>query len=132
MFKDSSFWLSQPPMFLTRFDNWAAYGLIAALAVGLVLWFIQRFVKHEVVNRLVSRIRNLAISMSIIGLLWVGFRYENTPIFSRRAWFLAIFIIGLIWLGFIVKYFFTGFRSEKRDYEFNLQNSRYLNNRRKN
>lgn len=131
MFKDASFWLSQPPVNLTNFDTWASYLFAGSLVAGIILWIAQRWVGHEVVKNLLARIRNLLITTGLLGLFWAGLRYENTPLFSRRVVVLVVALVGAIWLVFILKYLVKKFAADKKEYDFNMQNSRYLGGRKK-
>lgn len=131
MFKDSSYWFSQPALSLSRFDEWAAYGLLAGFAIGIIIWIGQWWIKHPVIRNLANRFKNLALTISIIGLIWLGFRYENTPIFGRRIWLAAVLLIGCVWFGFICKYLLMKFREEKKEYDFQAMNSKYVSGRRK-
>jgi hypothetical protein len=61
-----------------------------------------------------------------MGLVWFGFRYENTPIFSKRMWPGLIGLIGLVWLFFVVKYFVTEFSKDRAQYNNELIRNKYI------
>src|SRR3972149_1134277 len=112
MFKqltDYFFWFAQPSSFLSQQD----YQLGLAIAFRVAAFRSS----HAVNRKLFSRFWNLMLTISLIGLLWFGMRYENTPIFAKRLWAGLTLAIGVIWLGFLIKYLLFNYGREKVDYE---------------
>lgn len=120
-----NFWLEQPAVNLSLYDIMLFYFFVGFVILAIVLAF-SYFYKHPFVKGLLTRFRNVCLFLGVTGLLWFGFRYENTPIFARRFWALIIVIIALIWLGFIFKYLFLEYFEAKREYDWKEQNSRYM------
>ncbi|HYE22484.1 MAG TPA: hypothetical protein VD998_02745 [Verrucomicrobiae bacterium] len=126
MFKDYHFWFSQPSSILSDFDYAAGYLMAGFILAGVILWLFSFVIKHVVVKQALSRFRSWLLVAGISGLIWFAFRYENTPIFAKRAWLVGIAAIFLIWLGYILKYMFFKFAAEKSEYDNNLLKSKYM------
>jgi hypothetical protein len=124
---DISFWFDQPALILSLEDKIFNY-LFLGLAAAAIMLFLARYLllKHPMVRKLAIRIIRLFTVTALTGLVWFGFRYENTPIFARRYWAGIILAIGLVWLLFILKYIIFRFREEKKEFDENLIKSRYL------
>jgi hypothetical protein len=126
MWKDKYFWFSQPSSFLNQFDHSLLWVFLGFTIAGVLLRVLAALNKHLIYQKLTRRFASLGLTMGIIGLAWYGLRYENTPIFSVRYWVAIIFLIAIVWLAFILKYLFTTFRSEKREFDRQALNSRYI------
>ena len=126
MLNDYFFWFSQPSSILNNYDKLFFYLFAGMFALGLVLWLTAWLTKHPVLKKLTNKFRRLLIWVGIIGLIWFGFRYENTPIFSKRIWAALVLVMGLVWLGFVLKYFISKFGDEKSEFDSNLIKSKYL------
>jgi hypothetical protein len=126
MLTDYFFWFSQPSSILNNYDKGAFYFFAGCLALGIALWATYFFVRHPIVKQALSRVRKMFFWLGVMGVIWFGFRYENTPIFSKRFWPGLIVVIGLVWLFFIVKYFITRFSKEKSQYGNDLIKNKYI------
>lgn len=126
MLNDYFFWFAQPSSVLNDFDWWSGYTAAAFVVVAVLILIVKLFIKHPVYNKALNRFRNLFLTMGVIALVWFGFRYETTPIFSKRMWLAMIVLATLVWFGFILKYLFLNFNAEKSEYEANLLNSKYM------
>lgn len=126
MWKEKLFWFSQPSAVLNNYDSYFMWLFVALTVVGILMKVGAAFSKHPVTRKLIQKFANAGLWMGIIGLFWYGFRYESTPIFAYRFWAGVIVLISLIWLVFVLKYLFTKFALEKRDYDKAQLNSRYI------
>jgi hypothetical protein len=126
MLTDYFFWFSQPSSILDNYDKAACYFFAGCVALGIVLWITYFFTKNPVIRQAVSRVRKMFFWIGIMGLVWFGFRYENTPIFSKRMWPGLIGLIGLVWLFFVVKYFVTEFSKDRAQYNNELIRNKYI------
>ncbi len=129
MWRQSYFWFIQPSSELLNYDYYFLWFFLALTIVGLVLKLTLRFMAHEVYRKLWNKIANLGLTMGFSGLVWAGLRYENTPIFADRYWAGLVAVLALIWLIFIVKYLVTSFRVEKREFDKQVLNSKYIPSR---
>jgi hypothetical protein len=130
MWNESYFWFTPPGTILSNFDYYFLWAFLALTVIGIVLKVVDRFINHAIYRKLISKKSNLSLTIGLIGLSWFGLRYENTPIFSNRYWVLVIAISLLVWLGFILKYYFTTYRTEKREFDRSVINNRYIPTRR--
>ncbi|KKR48920.1 MAG: hypothetical protein UT86_C0002G0095 [Candidatus Magasanikbacteria bacterium GW2011_GWC2_40_17] len=101
-----SYWFSQTPL-LGSAAFWVMliiFGLF--LLAAIILKVLSQSPHYDVfARRGLKKISRLLGWMGVWGLIIVFFRYEFTPILSRR-FMLGLWIIGLVvWLVFIVKYF---------------------------
>lgn len=129
---DSFFWFSQPSSFLNIFDyitGWISVGLVG---LALLLWLANKFfVKHEIVKKLLRKFINLCLTIGLIGLLWFGIRYENSPFLAKRFWIALVILSAVVWLLFIVKYLLANFRKEKAEYDRIKLNEKYMTSARR-
>ena len=123
---DKFFWLVQPSSVLNNFDNTVGYFSAALIALSVLTWLAARFVKHKVVKKALRKFFSLFLTTGLLGLLWFGLRYENTPIFGRRYWVIVLAALMVVWLAYVLRYLFTTFRAEKAEYDRQMINSRYL------
>lgn len=126
MWKETYFWFIQPTSYLINYDRFFGYFFAGLTVAGLILWVLAWYGKHPVVKKILNRVKNLFITIGVIGLIWFGFRYENTPIFAKRMWPGILGIIGLIWFGFVARYLIFDFAKEKREHDAELLKSKYL------
>lgn len=120
------FWFSQPAESLIIQDKYLLWLFAVITVLGLILIGVSRFARNAAVAKLISKFSSASLWMGIVGLFWFALRYENTPIFADRYWAAMVIGIYVIWIIFIVKYLFTKFGSEKREYEKAQLNSRYI------
>lgn len=73
--------------------------------VGAVIRLISRQKKDDrYVKRLYRKAAALAITMGLLGLLWLFFAFEEVYLFGARFWFL-IWLVGLgTWIGFTLQF----------------------------
>lgn len=126
MYKDSFFWFSQPSTFLNSLDIFLIWFFVGMMALAIVLRLVNYLKFHPVNKGLVRRFSRAFFSMGLVGVVWFGFRYENTPTLADRFWAAAITLILLIWLAFILKYIIRDFGADKKIYEREQVNSKYI------
>ncbi|OGE79736.1 MAG: hypothetical protein A2660_01605 [Candidatus Doudnabacteria bacterium RIFCSPHIGHO2_01_FULL_45_18] len=134
MFKqltDYFFWFAQPSSFLSQQDYQIGFLFLGLLGLAIAFRVAAFRSSHAVNRKLFSRFWNLMLTISLIGLLWFGMRYENTPIFAKRLWAGLTLAIGVIWLGFLIKYLLFNYGREKVDYEREQVKNRYIPGSRK-
>lgn len=120
------FWFSQPSTYLTNYDNYFVWIFVAMFGLGILFKLAARFTQHSVNRKLLNKFANLGFYMGFFGIVWFGLRYENTPFFADRYWAGFVIAISLIWLGYIVKYIVWNYMADKREYDKQQLNSRYI------
>jgi hypothetical protein len=126
MLTDSIFWFSPPTTFLTSMDRVFGFVFAGFLIVAIIIMVVRKFSRNEINNKLLTKFFHLFLNLGIIGILWFGFRYENTPVLGLRYWAALIIIVGLIWLGFILKYLIFNFSKEQKEYQHQLVKNKYI------
>jgi hypothetical protein len=122
------FWFTQPSIILAQADWILGWGFAGGVALSIILGLIKHWVKAPLTSKILSRFFNLSLTIGLCGLFWVGVRYENTPIFSMRAWAGLVLLIGLIWLIFIVKYLIFNYPKELKEYNHEQLKNKYIPN----
>jgi len=125
-FTNKFFWFTQPSSFLNQIDKNFGYFFLGLLLVGIIIRIFVWLSKNQLNRRLLLKFWHLLLTIGILGLLWFGFRYENTPILSIRAWMGSILIIGLIWLVFVLKFLAFDYRKLKSEYEREVLKNKYV------
>ncbi len=126
MLKETYFWFLQPSSALNNFDWIFIYIFAGMFAAGILFLLGLLFVKHQVYSQALKRWQKMFMYLGLSGLIWAGFRYENTPIFAKRFWVGLIFLIGLVWLFYILKYTIFKLSKDKAEYENALVKSKYM------
>jgi flagellar biogenesis protein FliO len=126
MLMDYDFWFIQPSSTLNNYDQATGILFAALFVVGIVLWIVKRFVKHEIAKKLIGKLVLKDTIIGSSGLVWYGFRYENIPIFARRMWAGLTIIILIVWVIWLLKYVFFKFLREKREFDELQVRSKYL------
>lgn len=126
MIFDSNLWFSQPSIILSRADFYLGYFFAACLILAIILKVLKRFSANLVKIKLNNKFFHLFLTVGISGLVWYGFRYENTPIFAVRAWAGANLVLGVVWFLFLVNYLVFNFNSELKEYDRELLKNKYI------
>lgn len=129
MLIDYFFWFTQPTTAFRQYDWWFGYLYAGLLGSGLALYVIRRFVTHPITKKLMGKIMAMSLTMGFSGLVWLGLRYENIPIFAKRFWAGLLLLGLLIWIGYVVKYLVFNFRSEHKIYDAESIKRKYLPSR---
>lgn len=125
--KDYFFWFAQPQTVLNNYDWLFAYIFAALILLGIILWLAKKlFVRHIVIQKLLQKFVNVGIWMGLVGLIWLGFRYESVPIFAKRIFAGSILLVALVWIGFVKWYFFRHFFKEKKEYDYDQVKNKYM------
>ncbi|HEX9502916.1 MAG TPA: hypothetical protein VF974_01155 [Patescibacteria group bacterium] len=123
---DYYFWFAQPPTILEQADKYLGY-IFAGLLVLAITFILLKKLSNNSINRgLFQKFWYLTLSTAIMGIVWLGIRYENTQIFGRRYWAGITLLIGIVWLLFIVKYLIFDYRRLKNEYEKEQVKNKYL------
>ena len=126
MWKQSYFWLSQPSSYLVNYDNYFKWFFLIVLGFGILFKVVSILNKNEVYRKLFTKFSNIGLTIGLTGLVWFGFRYENTPVFSYRYW-AALIVLGLIvWKVFLLKYMIFQFPKEKAKFQKTQINLKYM------
>jgi hypothetical protein len=120
------FWFQQPGVTLGVEDKILFIVFAGMIVLGAIFILWTHFNKHQVVKKLLGRVRNLFVWVGLVGVLWFVMRYENVPMLGKRFWFLVFALWWVIWAGFIAWYGFTRFRKDKKDVDWKKLNSKYL------
>lgn len=123
-----SYWFSTRPVPLSSMYFKILLVLFCAFFVfSILLKLVVKFKKKDKMfdiytARLFNKSFSMFFTVSLLGLAWLFFSYERTPILSMRFLFAIIFIVFVIWLVFVVKYLLKipGLRkelNEKKEFE---------------
>lgn len=123
---DYYYWFSQPLTILQRSDQILGLFFAVCMVLAVIFFVVAKFIQNPINKKLVYKLANLSLTEGLIGLLWFGLRYENTPIFALRYWAGIIMLGGLVWLVFIFKYLAFNFRTELAEHNREQINKRYL------
>ncbi len=123
---DRNLWFAQPSIVLAHTDLYLGYFFAACIILAIVLKLSERFVINKVKAKLIDRLFYHLLTIGISGLVWFGFRYENTQIFAMRAWAGLVLLTGLVWFLFVIKYLIFKFSTELKEYEHTLIRNKYI------
>jgi len=103
----------------------------ALLLMAIVLRIVMIFNKNKVTKRLLRKIKNSALTIAILGLLYLFLRSENIYLFSGRYILIIILLIFIIWAIFIAFYGFFKFPKELEKHKKQILIKKYLPKRKK-
>ncbi|AKM82472.1 MAG: hypothetical protein UT28_C0001G0679 [Berkelbacteria bacterium GW2011_GWE1_39_12] len=86
------------------------FGLMIVIAI-LLAFFKSKL--EKIYLKLQNRIFNLLLTLGIIGLFFVLFRYEQIPYFGSRLMILLLLLTFLFWGGWIAFYWIFEIPQEK-------------------
>ena len=75
--------------------------VVILAALTLVSYFLKKQKQFGFYKRILSRLNNLCLANTIIGLFLTFFVYEQLPFLAMRIWLLLWLLGILVWLGFI-------------------------------
>lgn len=100
------------------------YAFLIAGYFGIEYWILTKK-PDRFLARVWRKVKILMLTMGIIGFVFLFFRYEYIPLFSRRFMYLVwIFTVG-VWVGFLV-FEFRKIPKRRRDAEEIDSIKRYL------
>lgn len=105
-------------------EFWIFFGLL--FLTGVALRIAVNFKKNRVSKKLLRKIKNLALTVSILGFLYLFFRSENIYLFSGRYILAAILLVFIIWAGFIGFYAIFKMPKELEEYKKKEMIKKYL------
>lgn len=126
LFLDKFFWFSQPSTILTPEDKYLGYVFAGLLVLAILFRLSVIFSRNPVNKVLLKKFWHLTFSTGLSGLIWLGVRYENTPIFSQRYWAGLALAIGVVWLLFVLKYLVFDYFKQKSEYNREQIKNKYL------
>ena len=99
------------------------------LVLGLLLSLMPNRVArgNRLLRQVYERYGAWAAWLGGAGLLVVGLRYANVPLFSKRLWTLLDLAAILIIVGHVVWYRFARYPDDRADYLEDQRRRRYLN-----
>lgn len=77
------------------------YALLVAGSFGIEYWILIKK-PDRFLSRVLRKIKTLVITMGIIGFVFLFFRYEYIPLFSRRFMYGVWILMAGVWVGFLV------------------------------
>ena len=118
------FSLNPGPKFLYMWPLVIIFGimLMAAIVVIIVSWRTRNIVY----KKLFSKIYTMFLTIGIVGLLLLFFRYENVYFLSGRFFLLFLLVALLIWSGFVIYYGIKKFPLEIINYKNFLRKEKYI------
>jgi len=123
----STFLFGPYPLAMQPIDKiffWVAAGSLV-LAAGL--WLINFFKKFNIVNhKLIDRFIILFFTFGLVGVVWVGIRYQNPLYLSWRLWYVLLMVVCTIWLVKILWYVLRKYKKDLADYRKNELKQKYL------
>lgn len=100
------------------------FGILFLIGAGIRVYLF--FERNRIYRKLLKKIKNMALFISIAGFAYLFFRSENIFLFSGRFILLSILIAFLIWSGFIIFYATFKMQKELKDYKKQEVIKKYL------
>lgn len=86
--------------------------------------------KHRAKDRsqkkLFRSFSSVCFTASLLGFILLFFRYEETPFFGARFWFLLWVLMIILWVGFLLRYFFRIVPEKQKRLFEQRQREKYL------
>lgn len=101
-----SYWFANVPEMRAP-SLWAQsifYAILVAVSFGIEYWIIVKK-SDRFLARALRKAKTLTLTMGIIGFVFLFFRYEYIPVFSRRFMHIIWILISGIWAGFLISEF---------------------------
>lgn len=100
------------------------FGLL--LIVGIILKIVLIFEKNKAKRNLFKKIKNLTLSVSVLGFLYLFFRSEKVDFFSSRFFLIIILLLFIAWAFFIIFYVLKKYPYEMERYQKKEMIKKYL------
>jgi hypothetical protein len=123
-FLNLQFWFNQRPGLLASSFTNVLIGLIILFIIATVLSLIFKS-KKGFFAKLWSKIFNLSLTNTIIGVLLLFFSHELIPLLSSRFWFLLWAAGFITWLVFIIIYIKT-LPAKRKEQEQEREYKKYI------
>ena len=68
---------------------------------AIATWWINRKNKSLVYRRLLNSLFNLLLTIGILGLFLIFFRWQEIPYLGNRIAFIILFFVTVIWGGYV-------------------------------
>jgi pheromone shutdown protein TraB len=102
-------------------------GLAILLCVfAIVVWITQRVSANPITKKLLAKWFAWAGTMGLIGLVWLGARYQLVALFGTHLAFLIVLVIAGVWKLYILKYMYRVYPAEKAAWEKQQLKNKYL------
>ena len=115
------------PLALESIDRFFLYDALIALTVSLIITAALRSKgANPVAKTLLKKLRSLGFWYGLLGLLWVGFRYENALYLNWRFWPVLLALLATVWLIKIIIYRLKDYPKELAAYRNSELKKKYL------
>jgi len=91
---------AQPGAFFRFYAEFTIFFGFLFLIAAILSIFIP-FYKNVAIKKLLKKIKRLCFTISLTGISYLFFRFENTYFFSGRYFLIAILLIFTIWFLYI-------------------------------
>ncbi len=125
-FLTSTYWFTNVPE-ITPLALWTqavAYALMVGAYFGIEYWILVKK-SDRFLTRALRKVKTLVFVMGITGFVFLFFRYEFIPVFSRRFMYVVWLFVTAVWAGFLV-FEFKKIPKRRRDAEEIDRIKRYL------
>jgi len=123
-----NFWFDVFPEPFAKWILIACLIILGLILAGAVYCFWRQGLSGltNPIRKLYIKLGNWFLSLSLIGLALVFFKYELVPYFGMRIWLPLWGLICLIWFLFIAKYWFRDLPKIKAEIERKKNLNKYL------
>lgn len=124
--KTTGAWFAVSRLGLSSLD-WVFGGLsLLLIFLGILVWIIWRKTQSPVYRKYAQRWNTNLVWFGVLGLLWLGLRYQFVSVISTRAVVAGLFLIFLVQVVRMVIYGRGTMRHEQRAFEAEQQKLKYL------
>ena len=123
-----NFWFDIFPEPFTKWALIACLVILGLILAGAVYCFWRQSLPGltNPVRKLIIKLGNWSLSLSLIGLALVFFKYQMVPYFGMRIWLPLWALICLVWGLFIVKYWLVEMPKVMMEIERKKSLNKYL------
>ena len=100
------------------------YAFLVAGSFAIEYWIIIKKT-DKFLARVLRKVKTLSVTMGVIGFVFLFFRYEYIPLFSRRFMYILWVLMAGVWAGFLAVEF-RKIPKRRKDAEEVDQIKRYL------
>ena len=102
----------------------AVFGLL--ILMGIISKVMAAKSKDGLKIKAWRRLSYLALTISILGFVYLFFAWQGVVLLAGRFWLLTLLLIALIWLGFIAKYWFLEIPILRREIQQKRNFEKYI------